>query len=116
LARIDESIRGDRWRALVRWIYRGLAPVYDTARRLIFPEYSEVTSEVLAHLAFSSNDRVLDLGRGTGRVTLPAEAARSVVCVEMTPNKLTKLRQNATKFSCGRERGWPTGEEYQMIC
>lgn len=105
LAQIDESIRGDRWRALVRWVYQGLAPVYDTAQRLVFPEYSEVIAEMLARLALSSNDRVLDLGCGTGRVTLPAvEKACWGVGIDMTPSMLAELRRNAA------ERGGPQPE------
>jgi ubiquinone/menaquinone biosynthesis C-methylase UbiE len=98
LAQFDQHIRGDRWRPLVRWGYRAMAPIYDVGARLLLPDYQLAAIDLLERLEVTSDDCVLDLGCGTGMVTLPAAAkAARVAGLDMTPGMLRRLQRKAAQ-------------------
>ncbi len=98
LAQFDQHIRGDRWRPLVRWGYQAMAPIYDVGARLLLPDYQLAAIDLLQRLEVTSNDRVLDLGCGTGMVTLPAaERAAWVAGLDMTPGMVRRLQRKAAQ-------------------
>jgi len=98
LAQFDQHIRGDRWRPLVRWGYQAMAPIYDVGARLLLPDYQLAAIDLLERLEVTSDDRVLDLGCGTGMVTLPAaERAAWVAGLDMTPGMLRRLQHKAAR-------------------
>lgn len=103
LAQFDQHIRGDRWRPLVRWLYRAMAPIYDVGARLLVPDYQSATVDLLERLEVTTDDRVLDLGCGTGMVTLPAtDRAGAVVGLDMTPAMLRRLQRKGARQPEGR--------------
>lgn len=94
VAQLDQYIRGDRWRWLVRWLYKLMAPFYDWGADRLMPDYRQATIRLVDELAVTANDIVLDLGCGTGIVTVPAcERARFTVGIDMTPEMLRQLQQ-----------------------
>lgn len=94
--RLYRHLRGDARRSYVRLLYRLLAPLYDWVIANFMPDYGEAAGELLDRLELTANDRILDLGAGTGVVTLRAlERARFVVALDMTPGMLRQLGENA---------------------
>ncbi len=93
VALFDKPIRGPRWRSLIRRLYNWMAPVYDRGARALMPDYQRMAVRLLEALEVSSTDRLLDLGCGTGMVTLPAlERAAWAVGIDLTPGMLRQLR------------------------
>lgn len=100
IAQFDKHIRGDRWRPLIRRGYQIMSFIYDPAARLLLPDYQSAAIDLLERLRVTSDDRVLDLGCGTGMVTLPAaERVAWVVGLDMTPGMLRKLQRKAARGS-----------------
>ncbi|MGD6852046.1 MAG: class I SAM-dependent methyltransferase [Candidatus Bathyarchaeia archaeon] len=61
-------------------------------------QWAELTEKQLKMLPLSSEDRVLDVGAGTGRMTLPmAKRAKQVTALESSQKMLAILRENAQK-------------------
>lgn len=103
LAQGDQHIRGDRWRPLVRWLYQAMAPIYDAGAGLLVPDYQLAAVELLERLGVTPHDRVVDLGCGTGMVTLPAaERAGCVVGLDMTPAMLRRLQRKSGRQPAAR--------------
>lgn len=93
IAQLDKHLRGNRWRPLIRAIYNVMAPFYDWGARLLLPDYRLAGETLLAQLRVSSEDRLLDLGCGTGMLTVPAVSlAQMVVGLDMTPGMLAQLQ------------------------
>ncbi len=100
ITQFDKHIRGDRWRPLIRRGYQLMSLIYDPAARLLLPDYQLAAVDLLERLQVTADDRVLDLGCGTGMVTLPAaERAAWVAGLDMTPGMLRKLQRKATQSS-----------------
>lgn len=100
LADVDQYIRGDRWRPLVRWFYRRLAPFYDWGAAHLMPDYVEATKQLVEQVGAGEGDRLLDLGCGTGMVTVPAAArVAAAVGVDMTWGMLRQAQ--------GKQAGLP---------
>ncbi|HEX6387034.1 MAG TPA: hypothetical protein VF177_20410 [Anaerolineae bacterium] len=51
LAQLDQYIRGDRWRPLVRWLYKLIAPFYDWGADRLMPDYRQAAVHLLDELA-----------------------------------------------------------------
>lgn len=94
LAQVDQHIRGERWRWLVRWLYRLMAPFYDWGADRLMPDYRQAAVQLLDDLAVAHDDVVLDLGCGTGMVTVPArDRARFTAGIDMTLAMVRQLRE-----------------------
>jgi len=60
--------------------------------------WNELTKKQLKQLPLSSETTVLDVGAGTGRMTLPiAKQAKNVTALEPSKKMLTRLKENAKK-------------------
>ncbi len=106
LAQIDQHIQGDRWRWLVRWLYKIMAPFYDWGADRLIPDYRQATAQLVDELAVSASDVVLDLGCGTGMVTLPAsKRAQFAVGIDMTSAMLHQLQKKQANSRPGLVRG-----------
>jgi ubiquinone/menaquinone biosynthesis C-methylase UbiE len=97
-AQIDAYIQGERWQPLVRLIYTLMAPLYDPIGHRLMPKYQDAARELLAVVGITGEDRVLDLGCGTGLVALAAsQQAKLVVGLDMTAGMLRVLRRKGTQ-------------------
>lgn len=97
LGALDKPIRGERWRPLIRWLYRWMAGHYDAAIDHLFSDYRRMTEQLVEQAGLAPAVRVLDLGCGTGMVTLPAAAdADMVVGLDLSDAMLAKLQRKAS--------------------
>ncbi len=91
----DQYMQGERWQPWLQRFYTGLS-LYDPAIDLLFPDYRRAGQDLLDALALAPDHRVLDLGCGTGLLTLPAaQRARFVVGIDLTHAMLARLRHRA---------------------
>ena len=91
----DQYMQGERWQPWIQRFYTGLA-LYDPAIDWLFPDYRRAGQDLLDALALAPEHRVLDLGCGTGLLTLPAaQRARFVVGIDLTEAMLERLRRRA---------------------
>lgn len=62
------------------------------------PQWAELTNKQLRKLPLAKGVTVLDVGAGTGRITLPmAKRAKYITALEPSKNMLTILKENAQK-------------------
>jgi ubiquinone/menaquinone biosynthesis C-methylase UbiE len=81
----------------VRRFYALLAPVYDFTF-LKLPGYRQAARDLIGRLEVSTEDAALDVGCGTGLLTLPlAEHAGRVVGLDLSPSMLEKLAAKAAR-------------------
>ena len=71
-AQVDKYLRGTRWRPVIKFFYRLIAPIYDSVASKLLDDYQEVATQLLRNVNLETTDTVLDLGCGTGVLTLPA--------------------------------------------
>lgn len=83
-----------RW---LRHFYTCLAPVYDRAQRKS-PGYWQAVRDLIARLEIGAEDTALDVGCGTGLLTLPlAERARWTVGLDLS-SAMLKMADKATRL------------------
>ncbi len=81
----------------VRRFYALLAPVYDLTL-LNLPGYRRSARDLIERLEISAEDAALDVGCGTGLLTLPlAEQARQTAGLDLSPVMLEKLTAKAAQ-------------------
>ena len=94
---LDQPIQGKRWQGWVQRLYSLRTDLYDLTIEHLFPDYLRVAEELVQMLEITAVQRVLDLGCGTGMVTLPAMMrARQVVGLDLTMAMLTRLQQKSS--------------------
>lgn len=97
----DAAIQGEQWQLLIQQIYRLMVKVYDPAVDWLFPDYKQAASDLLDTLDVEPEHRLLDLGCGTGLVTLPAaQRARFVAGIDLTAAMLDRQRR---KIACSTQ-------------
>ncbi|MFQ6015482.1 MAG: class I SAM-dependent methyltransferase [Anaerolineae bacterium] len=90
-------VRGREHAPWVRRFYTLLAPVYDLTL-LNLPGYRQAAMDLIEQLDLGAEDAVLDLGCGTGLLTLPlAERARRTIGLDLSPAMLGKLAAKAAR-------------------
>jgi len=90
-------VRGRARAPWVRRFYTLLAPVYDFTL-LNMPGYRQAAWDLIERLEVRPEDTALDLGCGTGLLTLPlAERARRAVGLDLSPAMLGKLAGKAAR-------------------
>lgn len=100
IGQLDKPLRDDRWRPLIRASYQLMAYFYDAAARRLLPEYEQAAVDLLDNVQVGTDDYLLDIGCGTGMVTLPAaQRAGRVIGLDMTPNMLDRLREKSRRQS-----------------
>ena len=105
-ALIDKTLRGDRWRPVIGLAYKLLAPIYDRGAQTLLADYDDVIQEWLQRVEIAPSDHVLDLGCGTGAVTLPAASmGRRVTGLDRSANMLAKLRTKAGDHAISAVQG-----------
>ena len=94
-----------------------VADRYDAAR----PSYPEELYDDLVTLAaLRPGARLLEVGCGTGKATLPLlERGYSVVCVELGERLAAQARRNlagrAAEINVGRFESWRTAERFDLV-
>ena len=98
--RLSRSARLVRGRERATWVHRFyalLAPAYDLLF-LKMPGYRQAARDLIERLDVGAHDTVLDVGCGTGLLTLPlAERAGRVVGLDLSPAMLEKLAAKAAR-------------------
>ena len=90
-------VRGRAHSSWVRRFYALLSPVYDFTF-LKLSGYRQAAQELVAKLEVGDDDAVLDVGCGTGLLTLPlAKLARQTVGLDLSPAMLEKLSDKAER-------------------
>ena len=101
LIRFTQSARSVRGQARSPWVrrfYALLAPVYDLTL-LRMPGYRPSALELVDRLEVGAGDVALDVGCGTGLLTLPlAEWAGRTVGLDLSPAMLKKLAPKAARL------------------
>ena len=96
-AQTAHLVRGRERSSWVRRFYVFMAPAYDLAF-LSMPGYRHSARDLLDQLQAGPEDRVLDVGCGTGLLTLPlAERTKKVVGLDMSPEMLARLTAKAAR-------------------
>jgi ubiquinone/menaquinone biosynthesis C-methylase UbiE len=91
------SIQGGGQSPWVRRFYALVAPVYDLTL-LNMPGYRGSARDLIERLEADADDTALDVGCGTGLLTLPlAERAQRTVGLDLSPAMLEKLSTKATQ-------------------
>jgi len=92
-------VRGRKHAPWVRRTYTLLAPIYDrTFLRL--PGYRQAAHDLVERLQVSTRDSALDVGCGTGLLTLPlAERAQRTAGLDLSPRMLQRLSGKASRRS-----------------
>jgi len=90
-------VRGREHAPWVRRFYALLAPVYDLTL-LNLPGYRRSARDLIERLEVRAEDTALDVGCGTGLLTLPlAEQARRTAGLDLSPAMLEKLTAKAAR-------------------
>ncbi|NOZ28880.1 MAG: methyltransferase domain-containing protein [Chloroflexi bacterium] len=98
--RLSQSARLVQGRERATWVrrfYALLAPAYDLLF-LKLPGYQQAARDLIDRLDVGAHDAALDVGCGTGLLTLPlAERAGRVVGLDLSPSMLRKLAAKAAR-------------------
>ncbi len=94
LIRAVQSARTVKGRQNSHWVrrfYALLAPIYDRTF-LMLPGYRDSATDLIARLGVQGGQSIMDVGCGTGLLTLPlAERGGRVVALDLSPAMLQKL-------------------------
>jgi ubiquinone/menaquinone biosynthesis C-methylase UbiE len=91
------TVQGQKRSTWVRRFYVLLAPVYDFTF-LNMPGYRQAVQDLIIRLEVGCRDTALDVGCGTGLLTLPLEKqARRAVGLDLSPAMLKKLAGKAAR-------------------
>ena len=91
------SVRGEEHSTWARRFYALLAPVYDFTF-LNMPGYRPAARELVARMEADAGDAALDVGCGTGVLTMPlAKRAGRTVGLDLSPAMLKKLAGKAAR-------------------
>jgi len=91
-------VRGREHAPWVRRFYAALAPVYDFTL-LNLPGYRQAARDLVERLEVDAEDTALDVGCGTGVLTLPvAKRARRTIGLDLSPAMLEKLAAKTVRL------------------
>lgn len=91
-AQIDKYLRGKRGRPVIDLTYKLIAPIYDSSASKLLGDYQEVAIGLLHHVHLQESDTLLDLGCGTGVITLPAaKTSRLSMGIDLSIDMLQQL-------------------------
>jgi ubiquinone/menaquinone biosynthesis C-methylase UbiE len=93
-----QIVRGQARSSWVRRFYALLAPVYDLTL-LNMPGYRQAAHDLIERLDVGAVDAALDLGCGTGLLTLPlAERAQRTAGLDLSTSMLARLAAKAARL------------------
>ncbi len=96
-------VQGREHSAWVSRFYALLSPLYDYTF-LNLPGYRQAARDLITQLAVGADDVALDVGCGTGLLTLPlTKQARRTVGLDLSPAMLEKLAAKAAQQGTARE-------------
>lgn len=93
-AQVDKYLRGKHWRPVIKFFYRLIAPIYDSATSKLLDDYQEVAKQLLHNINLEKTHALLDLGCGTGVLSLPASKISYLsVGIDLSAGMLRQLVQ-----------------------
>ncbi len=110
-------MRSDAERERLRVAFDRTAGIYHRAR----PDYPEALYDDLVTLAgLAPGDRLLEVGCGTGKATLPlARRGFRITCIELGPELVAAARRNLAGFDVevvhGRFEDWRMAEPVNLV-
>ncbi len=92
------SVQIDNWLpySVVMPFYRTIAGLYDAGAEVLMPDYDLAIGELLNRLHLASDDRLLDVATGTGKVLLAAQPQVTwSLGIDLSPKMLAQLRRKS---------------------